>query len=49
MIRLVRERFPEVTGLLADTADSNVAMRKINTGMGYVDTHRSLIYQVDLT
>jgi len=48
-IRLARSRFPELSGLLADTADSNTRMRRINEDLGYVRTHRSLMFQVDLT
>ncbi|MFF0373051.1 GNAT family N-acetyltransferase [Actinoplanes missouriensis] len=47
-IRAVRERFPRLTGLLADTADSNAAMRRVNASLGYVHTHRSRLYQKDL-
>lgn len=46
-IGLVQQRFPGVTGLLADTADSNVAMRRVNEALGYRPTHRSFIYQLD--
>ncbi|XVU26471.1 GNAT family N-acetyltransferase [Actinoplanes sp. CA-054009] len=44
----VRARFPELAGLLADTADSNAAMRRVNDFLGYAFSHRSLIYQYDL-
>lgn len=44
----VRGRFPQLAGLLADTADSNVAMRRVNETLGYRPTHRSLLYQADL-
>jgi GNAT superfamily N-acetyltransferase len=47
-IRLVRSRFPELAGLVADTADSNAAMHKVNDGLGYVPTHRALMFQADL-
>ncbi|MBO3736862.1 GNAT family N-acetyltransferase [Actinoplanes flavus] len=47
-IGLVRSRFPKLGGLLADTADSNTVMRRINDGLGYRPTHRSLLYQWDL-
>jgi GNAT superfamily N-acetyltransferase len=47
-IRRVRADFPELSGLLADTADSNTAMRRVNEALGYVPTHRSVIYQLDL-
>ncbi|MFF5084061.1 GNAT family N-acetyltransferase [Actinoplanes sp. NPDC000266] len=46
-IARVRDRFPELAGLLADTADSNAAMRRVNDSLGYGFTHRSLIYQYD--
>ncbi|MEU4163877.1 GNAT family N-acetyltransferase [Actinoplanes sp. NPDC026670] len=46
-IEEVRARFPELAGLLADTADSNTAMRRVNDSLGYRPTHRSLLYQVD--
>jgi GNAT superfamily N-acetyltransferase len=47
-IRLVRARFPELSGLVTDTADSNTAMRRINDGLGYAPTHRSPMYQLDM-
>ncbi|MBM2620053.1 GNAT family N-acetyltransferase [Actinoplanes sp. LDG1-06] len=47
-ISRVREMFPALDGLLADTADSNVAMRRTNESLGYRPTHRSLLYQRDL-
>ncbi|MFE9957215.1 GNAT family N-acetyltransferase [Micromonospora sp. NPDC005299] len=48
-ITRTRNRFPRLAGLLADTADSNTAMRRINDSFGYRPTHRSLLYQLDLT
>ncbi|MEV4344452.1 GNAT family N-acetyltransferase [Actinoplanes sp. NPDC049596] len=47
-IARIHARFPALTGLLADTADSNTAMRRVNDSLGYRPTHRSLIYQYDL-
>jgi GNAT superfamily N-acetyltransferase len=47
-IRHTRLRHPGVTGLLTDTADSNVAMRAINDALGYAPTHRSVLFQLDL-
>ncbi|HWS37168.1 MAG TPA: GNAT family N-acetyltransferase [Actinoplanes sp.] len=47
-INLVKERFPAVVALLADTADSNVAMRRVNETLGYRPTHRSFIHQLDV-
>jgi ribosomal protein S18 acetylase RimI-like enzyme len=47
-IRHTREHHPEVTGLLTDTADSNVAMRGLNDALGYRPTHRSVLFQLDL-
>lgn len=46
-INLVKKRFPAVGALLADTADSNVAMRRVNETLGYRATHRSFIHQLD--
>jgi GNAT superfamily N-acetyltransferase len=47
-IRHTREAHPGVPGLLTDTADSNVAMRRINDALGYAPTHRSVLFQLDL-
>ncbi|HEV7962903.1 MAG TPA: GNAT family N-acetyltransferase [Actinoplanes sp.] len=47
-VRRARRRHPALSGLLADTADSNAAMRRINNALGYVATHRSVLYQLDL-
>ena len=47
-VRLIRERFPALSGLLADTADSNTVMRRVNDELGYLPTHRSVRYQRDL-
>ena len=44
----VRQRFPRLSGLLADTADSNVAMRRINDALGYRVIHHSHLYRRDL-
>ncbi|MFF1737730.1 GNAT family N-acetyltransferase [Streptomyces sp. NPDC058247] len=43
-----RSRHPELGGLLTDTADSNTHMRAVNDGLGYVPTHRTYEYQLDL-
>ncbi|MEU4832093.1 GNAT family N-acetyltransferase [Streptosporangium sp. NPDC023615] len=48
MIRQVRERYPDLTGLLADTAESNTRMRAVNDALGYRPTHRTFQYQLDL-
>ncbi|WP_250005748.1 GNAT family N-acetyltransferase [Actinoplanes sp. M2I2] len=40
----IRDRFPRLAGLLADTADDNTAMRRINDSLGYRPTHRSAQY-----
>ncbi|XVQ86713.1 GNAT family N-acetyltransferase [Microbispora siamensis] len=48
MIRLVRERHPDLGGLLADTADGNTYMRGINDALGYVPTHRTVRFRLDL-
>jgi GNAT superfamily N-acetyltransferase len=47
-IRQARERYPDLTGLLTDTADSNRYMRDINDSLGYLPTHEVLRYQLDL-
>jgi GNAT superfamily N-acetyltransferase len=47
-IALIRTRFPAVTALLADTAESNTPMRRINDALGYRPTHRRLVFQRDL-
>ncbi|MET9409856.1 GNAT family N-acetyltransferase [Streptomyces sp. NPDC002935] len=47
-IRLARLRYPELTGLLTDTADSNAPMIGINDTLGYRPTHRTLEYRLDL-
>ena len=43
-----RRRHPRLGGLLTDTADSNVPMRRINDVLGYVPTHTRYEYQRDL-
>jgi GNAT superfamily N-acetyltransferase len=48
-IGLVRERFPAVRSLLADTAAENHAMRRVNASLGYEDSHRSTYYRLELT
>jgi GNAT superfamily N-acetyltransferase len=47
-ISRTRARFPQLSGLLADTADSNAAMRRTNESLGYRPTHRSMLYRLDL-
>ncbi|MFI1396844.1 GNAT family N-acetyltransferase [Streptomyces sp. NPDC020681] len=47
-VRQARERYPELGGLLTDTADSNTHMRRINDRLGYAPTHTSFEYQLDL-
>ncbi|MFI2642032.1 GNAT family N-acetyltransferase [Streptomyces sp. NPDC018610] len=47
-IRHVRERYPDLGGLLTDTADSNTHMRQINDSLGYTPTHTTHQYQLDL-
>ncbi|MGX1669301.1 GNAT family N-acetyltransferase [Streptomyces sp. NPDC055400] len=43
-----RGRHPELGGLLTDTADSNTHMRAVNDALGYVPTHRTYEYQLEL-
>uniref|UniRef100_A0AAU2V966 GNAT family N-acetyltransferase n=1 Tax=Streptomyces sp. NBC_00003 TaxID=2903608 RepID=A0AAU2V966_9ACTN len=47
-IRQAHERYPDLGGLLTDTADSNTHMRRISDSLGYVPTHTTLQYQLDL-
>ncbi|MEU8379897.1 GNAT family N-acetyltransferase [Streptosporangium sp. NPDC048865] len=47
-IRQARERYPDLGGLLADTADGNTHMRAVNDSLGYRPTHRTFQYQLDL-
>ncbi|MET7982655.1 MULTISPECIES: GNAT family N-acetyltransferase [unclassified Streptomyces] len=47
-IREARLRYPELTGLLTDTADSNTHMIGINDALGYRPTRRELEYRLDL-
>lgn len=47
-IARVRSLFPALTGLLADTADDNTVMRRVNENLGYRSTHHTTIYQRDL-
>lgn len=47
-IRQARGHFPDLGGLLADTADSNTYMRQINDSLGYTLTHTTHQYQLDL-
>jgi GNAT superfamily N-acetyltransferase len=47
-IRQAHRRYPDLGGLLTDTADSNTHMRHINDSLGYVPTHTTLQYQLDL-
>ncbi|WP_188194191.1 GNAT family N-acetyltransferase [Nonomuraea sp. SYSU D8015] len=47
-IRQARERYPDLDGLLTDTADSNRHMRVINDALGYLPTHQRVTLQLDL-
>jgi GNAT superfamily N-acetyltransferase len=47
-IAAARERFPRLSGLLADTAESNTAMRRVNETLGYRPTHRGGLYELSL-
>jgi GNAT superfamily N-acetyltransferase len=47
-IRQACARYPELGGLLTDTADNNSHMRRINDALGYVPTHTTYEYQFDL-
>ncbi|MER6446212.1 GNAT family N-acetyltransferase [Streptomyces venezuelae] len=47
-IRHAREHYPNLGGLLTDTADGNTHMRRINESLGYTPTHTTHQYQLDL-
>jgi GNAT superfamily N-acetyltransferase len=47
-IRHVRERYPLLDGLLTDTADNNPRIRHVNDSLGYLPTHTTYEYQLDL-
>ncbi|RSN16951.1 GNAT family N-acetyltransferase [Streptomyces sp. WAC 01325] len=47
-IRQAHENYPNLAGLLTDTADSNTHMRRINDGLGYTLTHTTHQHQLDL-
>ncbi|MEU3461236.1 GNAT family N-acetyltransferase [Streptomyces sp. NPDC006733] len=47
-IRQAHERYPDLGGLLTDTADSNTHMRHISDSLGYMPTHTTRQYQLDL-
>ncbi|WP_327350439.1 GNAT family N-acetyltransferase [Streptomyces sp. NBC_01304] len=47
-IRQAHGRHPDLSGLLTDIADSNTHMRHISDSLGYVPTHTTLQYQLDL-
>ncbi|MEV1002698.1 GNAT family N-acetyltransferase [Nonomuraea sp. NPDC050202] len=47
-IRQARERYPDLAGLLTDTADSNRHMRVINDALGYLPAHQRVTLQLDL-
>ncbi|MET8508812.1 GNAT family N-acetyltransferase [Streptomyces sp. NPDC004787] len=47
-IRQAHTNYPDLDGLLTDTADSNAHMRRINDGLGYTPTHTTHQHQLDL-
>ena len=47
-IRSTRSAYPDLAGLLTDTADTNTPMQHTNTTLGYRETHRSLRYTLNL-
>src|ERR1700677_3317925 len=47
-IRHARERYPLLDGLLTDTADNNPHIRHVNDSLGYLPTHTTYEYQLDL-
>ncbi|AEM84004.1 GNAT family N-acetyltransferase [Streptomyces violaceusniger] len=47
-IRQAHGHYPDLGGLLTDTADSNTHMRQINDSLGYTPTHTTHQHQLDL-
>jgi GNAT superfamily N-acetyltransferase len=47
-IRQIRERYPDLAGLLTDMATTNLAMQRVNARLGYAVTHRTHRYALDL-
>jgi ribosomal protein S18 acetylase RimI-like enzyme len=47
-IRQARKDHPDLGGLLADTADGNTPMRRINDALGYAPTHTAHQRRLDL-
>ncbi|GAA4687789.1 GNAT family N-acetyltransferase [Streptomyces chumphonensis] len=47
-IRQARRDYPDLDGLLTDTADGNAHMRRINDALGYAHTHTTHRYQLHL-
>jgi len=47
-IRWAQARFPDLTGLVTDTVDTNHAMRRINAALGYLPTHTTHRCSLDL-
>ncbi|MDX2854621.1 GNAT family N-acetyltransferase [Streptomyces sp. PA03-3a] len=47
-IRQAHGDYPNLDGLLTDTADSNAHMRRINDGLGYTPTHTTHQHQLGL-
>ncbi|WP_112239073.1 GNAT family N-acetyltransferase [Kribbella monticola] len=48
-IRRTRSAYPDLAGLLTDTVTTNAPMQRINTTLGYQETHRTHRYTLDLT
>lgn len=47
-IRQAPTQYPDLSGLLTDMADTNLAMQRINTTIGYLTTHRVHRYALQL-
>ncbi|HET6292772.1 MAG TPA: GNAT family N-acetyltransferase, partial [Kribbella sp.] len=47
-IRQLRDRYPDLAGLLTDMASTNLAMQHINTHLGYTTTHHTHRYTLHL-
>jgi GNAT superfamily N-acetyltransferase len=47
-IRRIRSAYPAVTGVVIDTADTNLPMQRTSITLGYQETHRIHRYTLDL-
>jgi GNAT superfamily N-acetyltransferase len=48
-IRRTRSAYPDLAGLLTDTADTNTPMQRVNATLGYQQTHQTHRHTLNLT